>query len=107
YQEYITDSNYDIESIEVLEGVALEDIETQFAIEEDDGLRNLNLESNYDLHYGNVVAMLQDSAIEGETVQYYYLEEKYIYYFIGYMRGVDYILEELESNVNSLLDTDK
>jgi len=75
--------------------VTTEDINIYYAVLEEEGLRNINIDSNYDLCYGTIVALMQNFTHQGETVAYQVLEDTDVYYVMGYLRGAKETAEQL------------
>jgi hypothetical protein len=74
---------------------AVEDIDMYYAVLEEEGLRNINIDSDYDLCYGTIVALMQSFTHQGETVAYQVLEDTDVCYLMGYLRGAKETAEQL------------
>jgi hypothetical protein len=68
-------------------GKALEDITSQCIVKTYEGLRNINLFSEYDRLDSQIVVAEKDSYKKGETIKYYSPDIETLYYLKGYYQG--------------------
>lgn len=76
--------NKNIETYFDSTGITLENINMNYGIKEDQGIRSLNLKSEYDIYNGNIVMLEKTKYTKGDIVKYRELEIHEEYFVRGW-----------------------